>query len=430
MKCPVFKAIPAGMENPDRIAMSKRERDLLKVLSNVVNKSCSQIDAARFIGRSTRQVRRLLRRLERDGDSGVLHKLRGRPSNNRAEPALRTRALHLVRERYVGFGPTFASEKLLEEHGIDVSVQTLRTWMLAEGLWKIVRDRNRHRARRPRRACFGEMVLADASDHDWLEGRGPRLVLVGMIDDATNRIELLFAEAETTRAYMDLLERWLGKHGRPRSWYTDRHRVFHAEATDAAEGHKVRTHTQFSRALEQLEIGLILANSPQAKGRVERLWGTAQDRLVKELRLAMASTLAEANATLPKFVGWYNRARQRKATSGADAHRDLSGVELSQVLCEQHERVVMNDYTINFEGRSYQLLPPALPGQRGGRVTIERTREGSLRMRFGERYLKFEDVGENAHLRAKRERQQPRKPALSLETGMAPDEEHTRPRCA
>lgn len=419
------------MENSDRIIMSKRERDLLKVLSNVVRKTCSQADAARLIGRSTRQVRRLLRRLERDGDAGVVHKARGRPSNNRIASGLRTRALAIVRERYAGFGPTLASEKLAEDHDIHVSVQSLRTWMLAEGLWKLVRDRNRHRARRPRRACFGEMVLADASDHDWLEGRGPRLTLVGMIDDATNRIELLFAGAETTQAYMDVLEQWLSKHGRPRAWYTDRHGVFHAEMTDA-EGVKVRTQTQFSRALEQLEIGLILARSPQAKGRIERLWGTAQDRLVKELRLSKASTLQEANATLQKFVAWYNRTRTREPASSANGHRDLAGIELSQVLCEQHERVVANDYTISFKGRSYQLLPPAWPGERGGRVTIERTREGEMRVRFGQRYLQFKEVGDSACRRGQQARQKPMtKPQPHVpEPWDAAREENARPRCA
>lgn len=423
--------------------MSQRERDVLKVLSNVRSRACTQVDAARLLGRSPRQVRRLLRRLERDGDAGIVHKLRGRASNNRTKPEIRTHALELVREHYAGFGPTLASEKLAEDHGIDVSAQTLRTWMLIAGSWKRQRDRTRHRSRRERRACFGEMVLADASNHDWLEGRGPRLTLVGMIDDATNRIELIFAEAETTHAYMDLLERWLGKHGRPRAWYSDRHGVFHAQET-GLDGQKQQAPTQFSRALEQLEIELILARSPQAKGRIERLWGTAQDRLVKELRLAKASTLEEANgAALRKFVEWFNRKLTREAASATDAHRDLSGIRLSQVLCEQHVRVVSNDYTISFEGRSYQLLAPALLGERGGRVTIERDAAGKMRVRFKERYMEFREVGDSACRRGWQSRQKPAKkpePRLSEPDSLEPwetareenaiREENARPRFA
>lgn len=193
----------------DRIGMSQRERDVLKVMALVLNGKRSQAEAGRLIGRCERQVRRRLRRLQADGDGGVIHKLRGRPSNHCVEASLRERAIRLCRTRYAGFGPTLAAEKLAEEDGIEVSTETLRGWMLAEGLWQRKRHRDKHRQRRLRRACFGEMVQADASEHDWLEGRGPMLTLVGMIDDATDRVVLRFHEAETTAAYMDVLGRWI-----------------------------------------------------------------------------------------------------------------------------------------------------------------------------------------------------------------------------
>ena len=308
----------------DRIEMSQHERDVLKVMSLVLSGKRTQAEAARLLGRSERQVRRLQRRLEKDGDGGVVHRLRGRRSNNALDKAVRTRALSLCRKHYVGFGPTLAAEKLSEEHDLPMSVETLRGLLLAEGLWVRKRHRDKHRARRERRACFGEMVQADASEHDWLEGRGPMLTLVGMIDDATDRIVCRFVASETTEAYMDVLGRWIGKHGRPGSWYTDRHGIFRAEEKVAGYDEKRAVPTQFSRALGELGIELILANSPQAKGRVERLWGTAQDRLVKELRLAKARTIEQANAVLEeKFMPWFNRRCTHKPASGNDAHRPL-----------------------------------------------------------------------------------------------------------
>jgi hypothetical protein len=299
----------------------------------------------------------------------------------------------LCRSRYGGFGPTLAAEKLSEDEGIDLSVETLRGWMLAEGLWERKRQREKHRQRRARRECFGEMVQADASTHDWLEGRGPMLTLVGMIDDATDRVVLRFHESETTAGYMDVLGRWIRKFGRPVSWYSDRHGIFRAEESVAGYDQKQSVATQFSRALDELEIKLILANSPQAKGRVERLWNTAQDRLVKELRLAKAATLEQANAVLQeKFSGWFNRRCTNKPASRNDGHRPIGKMDLDAILSIQHERVVMNDYTIRFENQVYQLLPPALPGQRGGKVIVQKRADGSMKVRFKGKYLAMKSV--------------------------------------
>jgi hypothetical protein len=380
------------MEN-HRIAMNQRERDVLKVMSLVLKGQRTQEEAGRLLDRSVRQIRRIQRRLEAQGDGGVVHRLRGRRSNRALKDSLKRQALRHYQNCYADFGPTLAAQKLRTEHGLAVAVRTLSHWLLEAGLWQPKRRRDKHRSRRERRDCFGEMVQADASEHDWLEGRGQRLVLAGMIDDAGSRVLLRFYPAETTEAYMDLLWRWLKKHGRPASWYSDRDSVFVGQD---AQGEAVVTN--FSRALSQLQIKLILANSPQAKGRVERLWGTAQDRLVKELRLAGATTIEQANAVVEKvFVPWFNRHCAVAPQSGNDAHRPLDkSQDLASILSVQDQRSVANDYTIRYHKETWQLLPPVWPGERGGSVTIENRLDGSMAIRFQEHYLKFQRCSSGA----------------------------------
>lgn len=373
--------------------MSTWERDVLKTMAPVLSGRRTQREAARLLKLSERQVRRIQRKLEVGGDGSLVHGLRGRPSNRRIDDAVRHEALRLYRRHYLGFGPTMASEKLAWEHDVPVAVRTLREWLLAEGLWQRKRRRDRHRSRRRRRECFGEMLQADASEHNWLQGRGPMLTLVGVIDDATGRTLCRFHPAETTKAYMDVLWRWIDEHGRPMSWYCDRHSIFRAEERlPGAE--KVSVSTQFSRALEELGIELILANSPQAKGRIERLWGTAQDRLVKELRLAGARTLEEANRVLEeKFLPWLNENCTKAPASGNDAHRALDEAhKLEVILSVQTKRHVANDYTIRHESRIYQLLPPVYPGERKGWAIVEERLDGSMRIRFKEHYLEYKDL--------------------------------------
>jgi hypothetical protein len=376
----------------DRIEMNQAERDVLKTMGPVLKGDRTQAEAARLLKLSVRQVRRLQRRLESEGDGAVVHRLRGQPSNRRLEEAVKAQVLRVYREQYAGFGPTLAAEKLAETHGLAVAKETLRQWLLAEGLWSRQRRRDRHRSRRQRRSCFGEMVQADASDHDWLEGRGPRLALVGMIDDATSRVVARFHAAETTEAYMDVLWRWVKQHGRPVSWYTDGHSIFRAESKLLGADEPVSVPTQFSRALEELGIELILAKSPQAKGRIERLWNTAQDRLVKELRLAGVCTPEQANEVLEKtFLPWFNRHCVVKPGSVNDAHRPPGAkLDLAAILSHQQTRTVANDYTIRFENQAYQLLPPAWPGLRGGRVIVEQRLDGTMHIRFKQRYLPYE----------------------------------------
>ncbi len=366
----------------DRIAMSQKERDVLKILHGVLQEERSQADAAHLLGLSTRHVRRLQRRLEADGDQALVHGLRGQPSNHRTDPAVRAAVLAAYRQRYADFGPTFASEKLAEE-GLVVCPQTLRRWLLAEGLWERRRHRDPHRSRRPRRPCFGELVQIDASIHDWLEGRGEELVLISLIDDATSKVLARFYPSGTVETHMDLVERWLRRHGRPQAFYSDRHSIFEPQDKGRA---LPDAETQFGRALRELGIALICAHSPQAKGRIERSFGTAQDRWVKELRLAGVTTLAGANAVLERLLPAHNRRFSKPAPQPSDAHRPLGpGQNLAAILSIQEERVVANDYTIRFRNRFYQLLKPVHPGERGGRVVIELRLDGKMAIRFGEK---------------------------------------------
>src|SRR3954454_4673273 len=312
--------MPIDVPPPDRIAMSQRERDVLQIMAPVLQGQRTQAEAARLLGLSVRQVRRLQRKLEQGGDAALVHRLRGQPSNRRLDQALRQKVLDAYRTHFPDFGPTFACEKLAER-GLHLKPDTLRRWLRAEGLWQRQRQRPSHRSRRPRRACFGELVQLDASIHDWLEGRGETVVLLSMIDDATSRVLARFYSQGTVETHMDLLGRWLNAHGRPLALYTDRHSIFEPQDKGKA---LPDAETQFGRALRELGIELIRAYSPQAKGRVERNFGTAQDRWVKEMRLAKVRTCEQANAVLEGVLlpHW-----EKHFTVGAadqrDAHRPV-----------------------------------------------------------------------------------------------------------
>jgi hypothetical protein len=379
------------VQDRTRVAMTQRERDVLKVMQPVLDGKRTQAEAARLLKRSVRQIRRIQQKLEADGDTALVHGLRGKPSNHGYEPTFRTKVLKAYQKRYHDFGPTFACEKLADE-GLQVGVETLRRWLLAEGLWERRRHRDPHRSRRPRRDCFGELIQMDASIHDWLEGRGETIVLITMIDDATNRVSARFYPAGTVQTHMDLLGRWVRKYGRPLALYTDRHSIFEPQEKGQPLADPEAT-TQFGRALEALDIELIRAHSPQAKGRVERSFGTAQDRWVKELRLAKARTCDQANAVLEKLVPAHNTKFAKPARQSKDAHRCLGpSHRLESILSIQTERVVSNDYVVRLDNRHYQLLPPVYPGQRKGRVVIEERLDGTMVIRFGKHDLKYREL--------------------------------------
>lgn len=376
--------------NEDRADLKQRELDILKVLAPLREGKRSQAEAARLLGVTPRHVRRLLRRIETDGDAAIRHRLCGRPSNRKADALLRERVLREYRAHFHDFGPTLAREKLAER-GLHVGLETLRRWLMQEQLWQPRQRRDTHRRRRPRRECFGELVQMDTSIHDWTEGRGESMVLVNMIDDATSRVLSGFYEGETVTAHFDLLGRWLRRYGRPVALYTDRDSIFEYQSKGRGDPEGL---TQFGRALEELDIGLILARSPQAKGRVERFFETAQDRWVKEMRLAGIATRVQANALLhAQLIGEFNRRFTVTPASVADAHRPLGRTHnLAAILSVQHGRVVTNDYTVRFENRIYQVDKPIYPGLRQGRVTIELRLDGTMAIRFGDKYLKYHEV--------------------------------------
>ena len=379
------------MSQKGRIEMSQAERDVLAVMRPVLAGQRTQAEAGRLLGLGVRQVRRLQRRLEAEGDAAVVHGLRGRPSNRRTTADLRATVLATYRRHFHDFGPTLACEKLAELD-LPVSPETLRRWLLAEGLWTRKRQRDPHRTRRPRRSCFGELIQMDASIHDWLEGRGETLVLIAMIDDATSRLMAKFYHHGTVETHMDLLGDWLRKHGRPLAVYTDRHSIFepHEKGQPSADP---EAKTQFGRALRDLSIALIRAHSPQAKGRVERSFGTAQDRWVKELRLANVTTCEQANAVLATLVPEHNRRFGKPAAQATDAHRRLGREhQLASILSIQAVRVVSNDYVVRYTNRHYQLLKPIYPGLRRGRVVIEDRLDGSRVIRFGTHVLNYREV--------------------------------------
>lgn len=335
------------------LTMSQRELDRLEVMQRIEQRRVSQVEAARLMGMSPRQVRRLYVAYRREGPEGLVSRKRGRASNRRMGQALKRRALDLIGERYSDFGPTLAHEKLTEQHGLSFSVEALRQWMIAEALW-IPRAQRLERAHQPRhrRACLGELIQIDGCDHDWFEDRGPRCTLLVYVDDATSRLmELQFVESETTFAYFASTRRYLERHGKPVAFYSDRHSIFYISKRDGVGGERV---TQFGRALYELNIESLCANSSPAKGRVERAHLTLQDRLVKELRLRGISTLEAANGYLPTFMADYNRRFAKPARSDYNAHRPLQAHEdLDVIFTWQEQRKLSDNLTLQYNNVLY-----------------------------------------------------------------------------
>ena len=321
-----------------------KEADRVYVIGQVTERRLGQRQAAERLGLSVRQVKRLVARYRERGPSGLVSGHRGKRSNNALTESVRREALALVRERYVDFGPTFACEKLVEAHGLRLSAETLRQWMMSDGLWSAkARRAVRVHPSRPRRACFGDLVQIDGSPHDWFEGRAPRCTLIVFIDDATSRlIACRFEAAETTEAYMETTRTHLVAYGRPVAYYSDRYGVFRVNKKG-----KEDELTQFSRSLKTLDIEAIHAHSPQAKGRVERANQTLQDRLVKEMRLRGICDMAAGNVYLPEFMADFNQRFAVAPRNSVDAHREVlhDAAELDLILCEHHVRKLTKNLT-------------------------------------------------------------------------------------
>jgi hypothetical protein len=388
----------------ERIAMSQEERDWLEWLKRVQDGVVTQRQAAGKMGVSDRWVRKLLLRMKTDGDAVVVHGLRGRSSNRRIDAQTQVRVVELLKQpEWYDFGPTFASQQLAKRHDIDVSKETVRGWMVAAGLWKAQsRKLGEKHFWRPRRSGYGELVQWDTSTHDWLEGRGDVRYLVRWIDDATSRSGGRFVLHDGTRENMGVLWQYVGCNGRMVDLYTDRAGIF-TVAPRAKESAQQRQEadrlTQFGRGLRELGIGWIAAYSPQAKGRVERSFGTDQDRLVKHLRLAKVKTLPDANKFLEKeYWPEWNERFARPLEGVVDMHRALTPqTDLASALSHVEQRQVSNDYTFSFAGRRYQIVRTDVKaGMRGKSLRIELHLSGALRARFEGVYAEVSECGAKA----------------------------------
>jgi len=376
------------------LLMSGKERTRLGVLNNVKAKSLSLVAAAALLALSYRQAKRLWRRYRAHGDAGLVHRSRGRAGNRRKDRAVRERILARYQARYPDFGPTLAAEHLGRE-GLKVDHDTLRRWLLAKGWWRPRRRRQKHRQWRERKACFGELVQMDGSHHDWFEGRRARAVVMVMIDDATNRTYARFSEQETTLAAFDTFAGYVRRYGMPQGLYVDRDSIYRTdrEPSVAEQLAGQEPLTQFGRAMKQLGVGLDLANSPQAKGRVERRNGLLQDRLVKELRLAGISDLAGANRFLEeRFLPELNRRFWVKPAQAADVHRELPR-DWTDALSWEQERVVQRDWTVAWNGRWFQIEQGHEALCLAGKAVIVRElRDGSVQLVKGAQKLRWQEL--------------------------------------
>jgi transposase len=379
--------------------MTQRDRDRLVALKKARKGLITQREAAEEIGQSERHVRRLLNRLQGKGDATLLHALRGRRSNRKLDEKTKQQALEILRrDVYRGFGPTLAAEYLDSQHDIQAGRETVRTWMIEGKLWRASRQRvDKIHQWRPRRSRVGELVQWDTSEHAWLEDRGEKLYLISMIDDASSQLHARFVLHDSTEENMRLVWSYVERHGRPVSYYTDKAGLFQTApktaryATDLPRDERdPLPPTQIGRALRELDIVWIGAHSPQAKGRVERSFQTAQDRLVKGLRVAGAKTLEQANFYLEtEFIVWWNNTIAVVPASSDDAHRPLGKEHsLAASLSYVESRQVSDGYTIQVDNQTYKIARSDIrAGLRGADVRVEIRLDASMAVRFGKRYV-------------------------------------------
>lgn len=381
--------------------MTQKDRDRLVSLRKAKKKIITQRQAAEELDLSVRQIKRLLYGLKKRGDKAVIHGLRGKTSNRRIEEKVEKEAVKILSSPvYEGFGPTLAAEYLSAKHGIEASKETVRQWMMRAKLWGAKQEKIKAvHVWRPRRSRFGELVQWDTSEHDWLEGRGEELYLIAMIDDATSRLFARFVRHDSTEENMRLLWDYVEKFGRPVAFYTDKASLFQTAEKRKRDEPGVEKDpvemppTQIGRGLRELGINWIAAHSAQAKGRVERNFLTAQDRLVKGMRVAGVKTIEQANQYLAsEYLAWWEREMTAEPASRDDAHRRLEKTHnLAASLSHVETRQVRNDYTLRWNGALYQIGRKAIVNRlRGANVRVEQRLDGSVAVRHGERYLPIE----------------------------------------
>lgn len=388
----------------EHLIMSKKEREKLQVLSRVKDQGMSLKDAAEALGISYRQTRRIYKRFIEEGDAGLVHRSRGKTSGFGFDSSFKEKVLSLYKCKYDGFGPTLAAEKLFEEDGIALDHETLRRWLIKEGLWQKRRKRSAYRKRRAPKEHFGEMIQMDGSHHRWFEDQAKESCLMNMVDDATTTTMSMMTEEETTEAAMRLLWAWIERYGIPEALYVDRKNVFVIDREPTIEeqlkGEIPLTH--FGKACQKLGIRIICANSPQAKGRVERNHGVYQDRLVKEFRLKGISSIDRANELL--FGGFFDKLNEKFAKAPADPrdrHRPVGkNVDLAAVFSFEYERTIANDYTVRFDNRLFQIVRKRdLPPVRS-RLVVQVRLDGSIHLIQKDRELEFFEIDKKPQAKA------------------------------
>jgi len=378
----------------DMIVMSGEEYRRLELVKKAMVGEVSQVSISKVMGLSERQVRRIIRRVRVEGDIGVVHKLRGKVSNRKFSDKFRLELMGLYHRKYEGFGPTLAVEKFCELDGKVISVETLRKWLILEdsGVYEWRRRGRMHRRWRERKGNCGEMVQMDGSRHDWF-GIGREDVLMGYIDDATGRVYARFYDYEGTFPAMDGLRRYMKRYGIPQSIYADRHTTYQSNEKlsieDELEG-KSKGDTQFGRALREIGIELIPAGSPQAKGRIERLFGTLQDRLTKEFRIRGIGNRDEANEFLEReYLDRFNEKFSVVARDCVDLHRKVAkGINLNRILCIKETRALGNDFTVVYNGKLYQIYDRI----RAKKLSIQEHIDGSVRIYHKDKRLKYKRI--------------------------------------
>ena len=379
------------MTGKGMIAMSQEDLRRLGVIHKVIDKRVTQVEAAVILDLSDRQIRRLIIRISEDGDKSIIHQSRGQPSHNATDLEIKKRVIDLCKKTYEGFGPTLASEKLFERDKIDISRETLRQWLRYEKLPYRDRKKRPHRQWRERKHHYGQMVQMDGSHHDWFEGRGPWCVLMGYIDDATGIPFARFCPYEGSLTAMGSFKDYIKKHGIPLSVYLDKHTTYKSTKKRTIEDdlNNIDPLSQFGRALSELGVELIHANSPEAKGRIERLFETFQDRVIKEMRLRKIGSIEAAN----KFLGYYLPVFAKRfavpAAKEGDLHRPIpKGIDLDRILCVKTERALNNDFTVAHDKKLYQILDNV----KAQKVMVEERVDGSMIIRHKDTILKFKEI--------------------------------------
>ena len=379
------------MAGKDMVAMTQEELKRLTVIHKAIDGRLSQLEAGDILDISDRQIRRIIARIEKYGDKAIIHQSRGQPPHHAIEPIVKERTLKLCKTIYEGFGPTLASEKLFERDKIEISRETLRQWLKHEKLPYRSRKARPHRNWRERKHHCGQMVQMDGSHHDWFEGRGPWCVLMGYIDDATGIPFAKFCPKEGSLTAMDSFKGYIKKRGIPLNVYLDKHSTYKVtkKRTVEDELNNIDPLSQFGRALGELGVELIYANSPQAKGRIERLFETFQDRVIKEMRLRKISSIEEANKFLDYYLPIFAKRFAVPAAKEGDLHRPLpKGVDLDRMLCLKAERTVNNDFTVAYDKKLYQILDNT-PAKK---VIVEERVDGSMIIRHKDMALKFKEI--------------------------------------